>query len=171
MHKYILLISLLVPIQIFANNNHIDCQVVQIIDGDTIKCDTNKIRLLGIDAPEKNQRCNDNQNKKYYCGKETINFLSSFMQNKAISCDIYGKDFFRRDLGICFADKININEKLLEEGLAISYLFNNHTKQYVIHYPALEEKSRQEKKGLWKGKFQSPKDYRKQKKKVMEGLK
>ncbi len=34
----------------------------QVIDGDTIKINEKKIRLFGIDAPEKNQICSKNSN-------------------------------------------------------------------------------------------------------------
>ena len=34
----------------------------QVIDGDTIKINGKKIRLFGIDAPEKNQICSKNSN-------------------------------------------------------------------------------------------------------------
>ena len=38
-----------------------------ITDGDTIKISNNKVRLHGIDAPEKKQKCTKNK-KKYNCG-------------------------------------------------------------------------------------------------------
>ena len=38
-----------------------------ITDGDTIKILNNRIRLHGIDAPEKKQKCTKNA-KKYNCG-------------------------------------------------------------------------------------------------------
>jgi Micrococcal nuclease (thermonuclease) homologs len=34
--------------------------LVEVIDGDTIKINERKIRLFGIDAPEKNQICKKN---------------------------------------------------------------------------------------------------------------
>ena len=37
-----------------------------VTDGDTIKISNNKIRLHGIDAPEKRQNCTKNE-KKYNC--------------------------------------------------------------------------------------------------------
>ena len=49
----------------------------KVIDGDTIKINDNKIRLFGIDAPEKKQMCEKNFltisflsfKKKYPCGE------------------------------------------------------------------------------------------------------
>ena len=51
--------------------------LAKVIDGDTIKIKNNKIRLLGIDAPEKKQQCQKpwlsisfiTFNKNYPCGK------------------------------------------------------------------------------------------------------
>jgi len=51
--------------------------IAKVIDGDTIKIKNNKIRLLGIDAPEKKQQCQKpwlsisfvTFSKSYSCGE------------------------------------------------------------------------------------------------------
>ena len=56
----------------------------KIIDGDTIKINSNKIRLHGIDAPETKQKCKKERlkiffftlDKNYPCGKIQRRFLS-----------------------------------------------------------------------------------------------
>jgi endonuclease YncB( thermonuclease family) len=42
--------------------------VPRIIDGDTLAIGSIKIRLVGIDAPEKHQTCKDAGGQKYDCG-------------------------------------------------------------------------------------------------------
>ena len=51
--------------------------IAKVTDGDTIKIDNKKIRLMGIDAPEKKQKCRKvwlsisflSFNKEYLCGE------------------------------------------------------------------------------------------------------
>ncbi len=62
----------------------------KVIDGDTIIIKGNKIRLYGIDAPEKNQICSKpwlsfnivTFNKDYECGLKTTNLLKEFVKNE-----------------------------------------------------------------------------------------
>ena len=52
----------------------------QIIDGDTIKINSKKIRLHGIDAPETKQKCTKDS-KKWNCGLESTRFLKNLVRN------------------------------------------------------------------------------------------
>ena len=78
------------------NNNLIYAKTIigiaTVIDGDTIHINNNKIRLHGIDAPEKNQTCLD-EDKNWKCGKQ-----STFELKKIIKkCTIY-KIFWRNKI-------------------------------------------------------------------------
>ena len=52
---------------------------VDVIDGDTIKIDGVNIRLFGIDAPELKQKCKDNKNIEWDCGKCARAFLQGML--------------------------------------------------------------------------------------------
>ena len=56
-----------------------------VTDGDTIKISNNKIRLHGIDAPEKNQKCNKNE-KKYNCGAVATEALINKINKNIVKC-------------------------------------------------------------------------------------
>ena len=64
--------------------------IAKVIDGDTIKIGKNKIRLLGIDAPEKKQQCQKTWlsvsffifNKDYQCGELSSDKLKVKINNK-----------------------------------------------------------------------------------------
>jgi Micrococcal nuclease (thermonuclease) homologs len=68
----------------------------KVIDGDTIKINKKKIRLFGIDAPEKEQICTKayinffifNFQKNYKCGKESTLALLKKLKNKKVKCII-----------------------------------------------------------------------------------
>jgi len=113
-------------------------QVTRIIDGDTIELnDTIKIRLLGINTPEKNQ--------PYY---QQAKDYTTFLQNKTIQIESHGQDKYQRTLAhIYFQDK-NINAQILQQGLATLYYYDHDT-----HYEELkqaEEFARLNNLGLWK---------------------
>ena len=139
---------------------------VEVIDGDTIKINQRKIRLFGIDAPEKNQICKKNWlaisfftlSKNYYCGKDATKKLKKFISNKKAKCIGSQKDKYNRLIAICYVRNKDINMWLVRNGLAVSY------KKYSSKYLHQEKMAQKEKIGLWQGKFDMPWEWRKKNK-------
>ena len=135
----------------------------KVVDGDTIKINKKKIRLFGIDAPEKDQVCKKiymsfiifNFQKKYKCGEQSILALLKKIKDKKIKCVLKKeKDKYKRDIGICYLNKQDINKWLVKNGHAIAY--KKYSKKYV-----LDEKYAQENKlGIWGGTFIKPEKWR-----------
>ena len=126
---------------IFGNAN--------VIDGDTIHINKNKIRLHAIDAPEINQTCNKNS-RVWNCGVESTKFLKELIGNNKIECITKGKDRYNRFIGICYKDNLDLNSEMVLNGWAIAYRY--YSKDYVEE----EEKAKQEKRGIWIGDFVEP---------------
>ena len=67
-----------------------------VTDGDTIKINNNKIRLFGIDAPEKKQLCEKifltisfiSFKKKYPCGEISTEKLKKLINKNIIKCHV-----------------------------------------------------------------------------------
>ena len=106
--------------------------LVKIIDGDTIDVDLDlgfavvlkkqRIRLYGINTPE--SRTRDLEEKRYGLAakarlRELLEVAETIVVKTAIDKKARGK--YGRILGTIYADDINVNEKLLEEGHAIEY--------------------------------------------------
>src|SRR5437867_4511976 len=118
-------------------------RVVGVSDGDTIKVLHNgraeKIRLHGIDCPEKGQPY----------GTKAKQFMSQLVFGKEVIVKDYGIDNnrFKRTLGeIVLPDGRVVNEELLRAGLAWWY------RKYVpnrVDLATLEEEARNAKRGLW----------------------
>ena len=126
-----------------------------ITDGDTIKILNNKIRLYGIDAPEKNQKCNKN-GKEYNCGADATEALIKKISKNTIKCLTQKKkDRYNRFLGICFIDKEDLNKWMVRNGYAIAY--RRYSKNYILD----EEYAKSKKLGLWSGTFLMPEKWRK----------
>ncbi len=135
----------------------------KVTDGDTIKIDTFKIRLDGIDAPEKRQKCKRQYltifmftfYEDYLCGQKSTEALIKKINSKKITCKIYDVDYFKRLIGECYKRKTNLNAWLVLNGHAVAY------RKYSKKYVSKEIIAKQEKKGIWQGKFEMPWDYRK----------
>ena len=138
----------------------------KVIDGDTIKIDAFKIRLDGIDAPEKKQKCKRPYftififtfYEDYSCGQKSTEALIKKINNQTITCKISDTDYFKRLIGECYKRKINLNSWLVKNGHAVA--FRKFSKKYVSD----ETLAKHKKKGIWQGKFEMPWDYRKSKK-------
>ena len=127
---------------------------VKVIDGDTIHIGKNKIRLHGIDAPERNQKC-FTSNNEWDCGKESTNSLIGLINSRKVSCIILDQDRYKRDIGECYINNLNINKWMVQNGWALAYRY--YSKKYV----EVENLAKENNSGLLVGEFENPWDFRK----------
>lgn len=117
---------------------------VTVIDGDTVRIGSEKIRLAQIDAPEMSQRY----------GMQSKNYLAHLVEGKNVKVDRNGKDLYGRTIATLYVDGKNVNETMVEQGMAWSYRSANMRKY--------ELKARQNKAGLWQDTNPTrPSEYRK----------
>lgn len=127
----------------------------KVIDGDTLHIKLDKIRLHGIDAPEKQQKCSKFRTE-YNCGLVSKKALTKKINKKIVSCEVQKKkDRYGRFIGICFVGSINLNKWMTRSGYVIAY------KRYSKDYIADEEYAKKNKLGLWSGSFLQPEKWRK----------
>lgn len=150
--KFIFILIFLVCNNVFAKTI---IGKVKIIDGDTIEINSKKIRLHGIDAPEKKQNCIFDQ-KSWSCGKQSIEQLKKLINNQIVKCEVTDIDIYNRYVAICLVNKINLNQTMVKKGWAIAYLY--FSKDYINE----QRYARKNKLGIWKGKFIEPYKFRKQ---------
>ena len=137
--------------------------IAKVIDGDTLRINEKKIRLLGIDAPEKKQQCRKawlsisffTLNKEYPCGEISTDKLKRKINNKPIICKWTDKDRYMRFIAECYKKKLNINAWMVQNGYALAY------RKYSTKFIAQENIARKEQLGIWAGSFEMPWDYRK----------
>ena len=134
-----------------------------VTDGDTIKINDQKIRLFGIDAPETKQFCKEvylsflifNFKRDYKCGEKSTNALKKKIKDKKIRCLIQDKkDRYKRNIGICYLKRQDINSWLVKNGYAIAY--RRYSKKYIID----EQYAEDNKLGIWQGTFMEPEKWR-----------
>ena len=134
----------------------------KIVDGDTIKINSKKIRLYGIDAPEKKQKCKKTYltisfmsfTKDYMCGELSTQKLIKKINKQKLNCNILDVDRYKRLIGECFKRNINLNSWMVSNGYAVAY--RKYSKKYVSD----EINAKNKKLGIWQGKFEMPWDYR-----------
>lgn len=121
-------------------------RVVAISDGDTVKVlDASntqwKIRLLGIDAPEKKQAF----------GQKSKEHLSDLIFDRAVTVEYSKKDKYGRTLGKILVDGVDANLEQVKTGLAWHY--KKYEREQSVDdrdlYAKAEEQARLEKSGLW----------------------
>lgn len=131
--------------------------VISVSDGDTFTMLTAdnkqfKIRLHGIDCPEKSQDY----------GNKAKEYTSKLVFGRYVHVAITDTDRYSRLVGKVFYDgKTCLNEELLKAGMAWHY------KKYdtSAYWSRLELSAKRQKKGLWAGKSPvEPWKYRKRRK-------
>ncbi|WP_238386986.1 MULTISPECIES: thermonuclease family protein [unclassified Campylobacter] len=125
--------------------------VIKVIDGDTIDVlDLNqtkhRIRLYGIDAPEKKQSY----------GNKAREFLASLIAGKEVKVLIKDKDKYQRNIGLILLDGMDINKEMVKNGYAWAYI------EYSKDYATEEVDAKTFKLGLWADKNSiKPSEFRK----------
>jgi len=124
-----------------------------VVDGDTFRIEDGttegeKIRLIGVDAPE--SRKTFSKEVGYY-GKEAKEFLQQLLTDKRVKLeyDIDSTDQFGRTLAYVYLeDGTFVNAELVKEGYAMVMTFPPNVK-YSDLFLKLQHNARDTNKGLW----------------------
>ena len=146
----------------FVQADTLTGNVVRIIDGDTVVVlDANKvqykIRLMGIDAPEKKQAY----------GKKSKDNLSSLVAGKSVIVEYDKLDRYQRIIGKIELSGKDMNLEQISSGMAWHYkkYQGEQTQADRMRYSEAEVDARNSKTGLWHDPEPIPPwDYRKLKK-------
>lgn len=128
--------------------------VPRVVDGDTLEIANVKVRLFGIDAPEGRQLCQDSSNQNYKCGDSATIELEKLIAGGQVSCEPRSKDRYGRTIAVCAFAGGDLGRELVLSGWAVA--FEKYSRDYVKD----ESKAREQRVGLWQGKFVRPSEYR-----------
>ncbi|WP_306753069.1 thermonuclease family protein [Paracoccus actinidiae] len=127
---------------------------VSVIDGDTIAIRKRSIRILGIDAPELDQTCQDAAGQTWHCGADARHALAAHVARQQVSCHVAGQDRYGRDLARCATGGTDLAEWLVREGWAIP------TGEESARYRAAGREAEASRTGIWAGSFMRSVDWR-----------
>ena len=113
-----------------------------VLDGDTISIRHERIRLLGLDAPESAQGC-DRGGRAWDCGAAATAALQRLVDGKVVRCDVKGQDRYGRHLALCRADGIDLAAEMVRRGMAVIYIGDDYRPE--------EAEARAARRGLCRG--------------------
>jgi endonuclease YncB( thermonuclease family) len=129
--------------------------LARVADGDSLVVAGVRIRLIGIDAPELNQTCNDAKGQSWPCGHAAQRELRAYLGRRPLTCEPHGSDRFGRVLAVCsLPDGTNVNAWMVRQGFAV-------VSGYPGPYRAEQDEARAAKRGMWAGTFMFPAEWRK----------
>jgi micrococcal nuclease len=115
-------------------------KTVAVLDGDTIEVLQDgkavRIRLAGIDAPEKSQAY----------GQASKKLCAGLCFGKSVKVVSSGTDKYGRTIADVYVGEVWVNKKMVEEGMAWHYKKYSSSEELL----ASEKKARAGKIGLWK---------------------
>lgn len=112
--------------------------------------------LVGIDAPEKGQLCQDAAGQDYRCGQKTALALADHIGTRTVECRGDELDRYGRTWAVCWLGTEDLNGWLVAEELALAY------RHYSTAYIPQEDAARTARRGIWAGQFVVPSEWRKQ---------
>lgn len=142
---FLILPFLLIPFFLSRNSSQSSVFVSRVIDGDTFElANGKKVRLLGIDAPEKDQ----------YFYLEAKEKLKELIEGKEVflEADAENKDSLGRLLRYVFVNKTFVNLEMVKQGYAIAYIVGPNEK-YSEQLKQAEAYARENELGIWKRSF------------------
>ena len=157
LEKYLIALAISLT-AITVNASTLVGHVVAVYDGDTITVidathTQYKIRLAGIDAPEKKQAF----------GKASKKSLSDFVFDKVVSIEYTKRDRYNRIVGKVNIAGQDINLKQIENGMA--WFYKKYQKELILsdrlNYLHAQQVAEAEKIGLWVEEPIAPWDFRK----------
>lgn len=118
-------------------------KVTKVFDGNTVKVSgqgkTLRVRLVGIDAPEKGQPY-DTQSRRH---------LADLVLDRTVTIRDFGTDPYKRQLGEVFLADMNVNIEMLRAGLVEVYQGNIPEKLDITPYIEAEQDARYAEAGMW----------------------
>jgi endonuclease YncB( thermonuclease family) len=129
----------------------------RVIDGDTLDIGDRRVRIFGIDAPERAQTCTRAPAREWACGAWAEAEMKRRFGGRALTCTELDRDRYGRTVARCEdASGDDVARVLTEAGAAFAY------RRYSHDYVEAEGRARAEAAGVWAGSAIRPAEFRAQ---------
>ncbi|MCP8939616.1 thermonuclease family protein [Alsobacter sp. SYSU M60028] len=128
--------------------------VAKAVDADVIEIGGKRIMLFGMESVERKQNCTID-GKPWECWPAAVRQLETLVSQGETTCrPMRPPDRYGRELALCEINGKSLNEAMVASGFAVAR--TDETNDFV----AAEQRAREQKLGLWQGKFLKPWDFR-----------
>jgi endonuclease YncB( thermonuclease family) len=125
-----------------------------VLTGDMMRVDHTVIRLAGIEAPEREQRCQRPGNKRWRCAEAATDALARLTRRRPITCQAKGTDELGRMKAVCHDGTTDLAAALVSGGHVFA------EPGFMASYARQEAAAKTAKVGLWSGESERPSDFR-----------
>lgn len=132
---------------------------VRVVDGDTIDVAGQRVRIWGIDAPERAQTCAATPGawRTYECGRDATAVMDELTRGRRVTCVPRGSPSYGRTVAICSTEAGDLGGAMVRRGWAIDVPRYSHGA-----YRAEEEVAKREGLGIHAGRFTLPEQWRRE---------
>jgi endonuclease YncB( thermonuclease family) len=128
---------------------------VRVLDGATLRLDNKVLRLAALEVPDRGRAsCRNASGRPEDCAGLAAESLARLVADRAVECQVQGRDRLGRGLGTCRAGGVELNASLIAAGWALA----EAGAQPAL--AAVEESARQARRGLWAAGVSPPEHWR-----------
>ena len=128
---------------------------VEVCDGDGLVVAGLRVRLRGIDAPEADQTCQDENGHSWPCGRLATRRLRQLVRAaRRLELEVLAIDRYGRCMAVCRLDGVDVGARLVREGWAVCFGDGGED------YAAAEREAARSRRGIWRGAFEEPASFR-----------
>jgi endonuclease YncB( thermonuclease family) len=124
------------------------------LSGDTLRVSDTVVRLSGVEAPDREQRCTRGGSRRWKCGEAAQEALARVLRSGVLKCQPRGTYDAGRTLATCYVSDKDVAAALVREG----YLFSSGG--LLSGYGSEEREAKSERAGMWQGEVERPAEYR-----------
>lgn len=124
------------------------------MEGDLLSLNGTSVRLMGIDAPDRGQKCKNRYGHELDCFRIATAVLESMVKDEEVACTIAEMDRFGQKMGECRVRGVDLGAAMVSRGWAFSY------SSLSPAYASGETFAQSRRLGLWSGKVEKPWQWR-----------
>lgn len=125
-----------------------------VVDADTLRVAELRVRLIGIDAPEREQICAAPAGD-WPCGAQATAAMRDLVGELPVACEVHGHDWRGRALAVCRQGAVDLNAEIVRQGWALAW-YPESGAVLGPSYAAEQAEAVLKAAGIWQGEFVEP---------------
>lgn len=127
------------------------------LEGDLLTVAGTPVRLMGIDAPDPGQTCQNRYGSRFDCFRIATAVLGAMVKDSEVDCTVAERDRNGRFIGECRVRGVNLGAAMVSRGWAFAY------RSLTSAYQKSEAYAQSKRLGLWSGIVEKPWQWRSRK--------